>query len=157
MEISENVMEELRKKGFLVVKAYFDLYGESEEGLKALTTSFLAQLPREEGVVFSLGEFSLDKEGDYLTSLVEVAIAFKRPLDAIKLFLKFNPASVEVLFPEKLEISFGELEEIIMEASNFSFLLKQKIEESDPARAVISRYALKKHIELGRKLLKGGG
>ncbi len=151
--------DEIVKNGGMLVKMYFDVHGKTEEGTKNLATGFIKGLSQVEGVAMAVSQIeSTKKEEDMYITFIMSVIAF----DSVPSFYRFvgayTPTAIEIIKPDKVELTKHDLEEIALFYSEVLFDMKRKLYVhalSPEERAQIEK-ALKAHSEVGKNLLKGG-
>ena len=144
-------------KGGVLAMLYFDLHGTSKETLQALGAGFVDKVLKEHGVVYALGEISdpIEQEKLFSTSF-QVKLLTKSFADLTRLCASYSPFSVEILRPDKLELSVEQAHELLVQLSNATYEYKKYILErvAKPEEAERYKQSLKNKIEVGKKILE---
>jgi len=157
MDVPEKVVEEIERKGGVLAKVYFDLYGKDKEKLKELAVGFAASFAKNPNIYYSIAQIEEPEEYDgYYSTYIEAVLGFKDFQALLHYILAYSPVKVEILYPKTFTFPAEEVELHLQEVSDFVFKLKQKVDEVNRERAAVARKAALMRAEMGRKLLGDG-
>ncbi len=156
MDVPEGVVKEIAEKKGILAKVYFDLYGKDKEKLKEMAVGFAASFAQNPNLYYSIAQIEEPEAyGEYYSTYVEAVLGFKDLEGLISYVLAFSPVKVEIIYPEKLELTAEEAEGLLQNVSDFVFKLKQKVDEANPERKAVALKAALMRAEMGKKLLGG--
>ena len=151
--------DDIVKAGGVLAKMYFDVHAKTEEGTKNLATGFIQGVSKAEGVAFAVSqiESTTQEEGMYLTYIMVVA-AFEDVVSLYKFVAAYTPSSVEILKPDKVELTKHDMMDIALFCSEVLFDMKMKLytHTLSPEEKLHIETVLKKHAEVGKKALEEG-
>lgn len=157
--MDETTDEAIRDGAYLVV-LYFDLHSSSPDAVKALMTGFISKLSKEPGVIYALGEIDqpLEKEGIFST-WAEVKLLAKDFASLVKLTSQYSPIGVEILRPEEVRLSIGEVQSVLLDISqtsqHFTKLIMERMLSKEEKEEYMKK--MQQRIELSKKLFEKGG
>jgi hypothetical protein len=153
--VEEITDEAIRDGGFLTL-IYFDLHSSSEESVKNLMVGFISKLTKEKGVIYAVGEIDSPVEkGGVFSTWAEVKLLAEDFSTLIRISSQYSPIGVEILRPDKANLSLGEAQGILLDVSqmsqNFTRLIMEKVLTGEEREAFTKKIAQRE--ELGRKLM----
>jgi len=155
----EELTEETLRDGGLLVMLYFDMHGPSPEYVQNLLTELLARLANDPLALWTYGEIETpEKFDDVYSSYAEVKVLVRSFNDLVNLVLKYAPISIEVLKPHEITLSIGQLQEVLMDMSQFSaeftaMYLRKGLDEKKKQEYLEN---LRKRSEIGKMLIERG-
>jgi len=143
--------------GGVLAMLYFDIHGSSKEMLNNLGTGFIDKLLKEPGVVYALGEIQepFEKDNLYSTS-IEAKVLVKQFSHLVAICASYSPFSVEILRPDRIDLTLDKAHELLMQISTITFEYKKYIIERVAKPAEIEQYkkSLANKIEIGKRRLE---
>ncbi len=147
-------------KGGVLALLYFDLHGSSKEVLNNMGTGFVDRVLKEPGVIFALAEIQepIQTEGLYSTSL-ELKVLTTGMMHIAHLCANYSPFSIEILRPDKIELSIDKAHELLMYIASTTFEYKKHIIErvARPEEVEAYKKGLLNKIALGKRVLEEKG
>ncbi|MCX8195366.1 MAG: hypothetical protein N3G22_04660 [Candidatus Micrarchaeota archaeon] len=153
----EEITDEAIANGGYLVLLYFDLHAKTEEETKNIMVGFIARLTKEKGVIYALGEIDKPIERDGVWSTwAEVKLLAEDFATLGRIASQYSPIGIDILRPEKVELSLGEAQGLLLDISqtsqNFTRLIMERV-LSDSEREEYKK-KLEARAELGKKLLE---
>ncbi len=149
----DKVTKDTVNQGGILAFLYFDIHGNSEEGIKNLGVGFIQRVIKEPGVVYARGEIAEPlKEEDIYSTSVEVKVLIKSFLELMALCAKYSPFSIEILQPNELKFSVDKLHDLLMFMANTTHGYKKHIFTKTSTPEDLKNY--QKHIQNKMKLGK---
>jgi len=152
----EQITEEAIRSGGYLTLLYFDIHGKSEESVKSVMVGFIGKLTRENGVIYAVGEIDnpMEKGGVYST-WAEVKLLAQDFAALVKICTQYSPIGVEILKPERVSLSLGEAQGVLLDISqtsqNFTRLIMDKVLSAEEKEAFSKK--MEQREELGKRLL----
>ncbi|MCX8197874.1 MAG: hypothetical protein N3F07_01625 [Candidatus Micrarchaeota archaeon] len=153
----EQITDEAISQGGYLALVYFDLHAKSAEEVKNLMVGFIGKLTKEKGVVYAVGEIDkpMEKDGVFST-WAEVKLLAEDFATLARISAQYSPIGVEILRPEKVSLTLGEAQGILLDISQTSQSFTRMIMERVLSKQEAEEYQKKmlSRAELGKKLLE---
>ncbi len=119
--VDELTAETVSKGGVLSI-FYFDVHGNSEEGIRNILVDMAGKISKEKGIVYSYAEIdkSVESDGMYTTS-AEIKLLVEDFQTLVNLCVLYGPIGVEVLEPQdRMTIPISELQNAMVSISSMA-------------------------------------
>lgn len=154
---AEEVTDQAIADGGYLVLLYFDLHSMSAEEVKHLMVGFIGKLTKEKGVIYAVGEIDqpMEKDGIYST-WAEVKLLSEDFATLVRIASSYSPIGVEILRPQKVELSVGDAQGVLLDISqtsqNFTRLIMERVLSKEEAQEYQKK--MMSRAELGKRLLE---
>jgi len=152
----EIIGDEIRKGAVLAV-FYFDVSAKDREDVQPALTALVSKLAHENGITSAVGEIDEPLEsGDLWSSAAEVTVLAKSFEVLANAAIRYGPIGVEVLKPDKIVLSLGEAQRLLLNVSqiaqDFANYVLTKMMNEEEKREFVKKQAAR--LDVGRKLLE---
>ncbi|MDD5317632.1 MAG: hypothetical protein PHF51_02760 [Candidatus ainarchaeum sp.] len=156
----EDVLDDAVRRGAIVSVMYFDVSSNDKGTVQAALAELVAKINKEPGIIATAGEISepIEFEGMW-TSGAEVTLLAKSFAVLVAVAIHYGPIGVEVMRPDKIVLSLGEAQGVLLNISQIGqefaqYALTQAMGESEKEEFKKQQAA---RIAMGKKLLEGAG
>ncbi len=156
----KQVITEACTRGAVHVNLYLDAHGPEKQPTEDVLIELISKLTKEKGVLYCKGEIESSMETEKLhSSFATVEIVTSNFNHLVKIFLRYAPASLEILEPnDKLSIPIKEAQDILLDAGQStqmysSFVLQSSMTAEQKADF---QERLKRKAEYGLKMRESG-
>ncbi len=156
----EKVTRETIEKGGILALLYFDLHGKDKDKLVNLGAGFVRGVLKEPGVVYAVGEVSEPIEQDKVISTsIELKVLCDSFLSISNLCSKYSPFSIEIIRPDKINLTIDVAHEVLMNLATTTFEYKKYILEriSSPEELEVYKTSLNNKILVGKAIREKKG
>ena len=153
--VDEITSDALREGGYLV-NLYFDLHGDSEEGVKNIMVGFIGKLTKEPGVIYAVGEIDqpIEKEGIFSTWAEVKLLASDFPT-LVRIAAQYSPIGVEILRPDEIKLPLSEAHNLLGNMSATTAEYKRYIltKVANPEELTQMKENMKRRADMGKEIL----
>jgi hypothetical protein len=154
--VSQLTDEAIGEGGFLTL-VYFDLHAKTADEVKNIMVGFIGKLTKEQGVIYAVGEIDqpMAKDGIFST-WAEVKLLARDFSTLVKIASQYSPIGIEILRPDRVQLSVGEAQGLLLDVSQTSQNFTRMIMERMLSKEEVEEFKAKMRSreELGRKLLE---
>ncbi|MBI4399128.1 hypothetical protein HY570_00110 [Candidatus Micrarchaeota archaeon] len=156
----EDIAEEAVESGGVLATLYFDVFSNSKENLQSILVDFIGRISQDTGVVYAVGEVLdvVEDDNGYSTS-AEVKVVAKDFTSLAGIAIKFSPIGIEVIKPNKITLTAGEIQSILLNIAQTSYEFSQFALRRLLSKDELEKFEqkMKLRAELGKKLLEKKG
>ena len=154
--VDEITSDALREGGYLV-NLYFDLHGDSEEGVKNIMVGFIGKLTKEPGVIYAVGEIDKpEKKGELFSTWASVKLLARDFHALVNISIQYSPIGIEILRPHEARLTIGQAQTMLLDVSqasqNFTRVIMERTLSPEEKKNYIAK--MEQRSELGKKLLE---
>ena len=118
----KDMTDEAISKGGVLALLYFDTHGKDEAEVTKKMEQFIPKIIDYPGTVYAYGEIAPPlKEDEYVTTSAEVKVLTKSFEDLVNLAALFGPLTVEIMRPERIELTLGQAQSLVVSVANVSY------------------------------------
>lgn len=153
----DKVTDKAINEGGVLTLLYFDIHGNSKEGLQNLGVGFIQKILKEPGVIYARGQIEEPiKEEELYSTSVEVKVLTKSFIDLTRICGAYSPFSVEILRPYGMKFSLDMLHDLLMQISTTTYEYKKYIFEKTSTKEDLEKYQknMRNKMKLGKNLLE---
>ncbi len=162
----KRVTDDTINKGGLLINMYFDAHAPDAEGVKNRLTELFAKITKEEGVVYAIGEIEApiqeevegkEESREIYSTSGSIRVLTKDVRNAVRIVMSYGPMHTEVLEPQKMMVTFAEVQEIMNDASLTTYTLSQFIIQNTLKGEALQAFLhnIKYRERIGAELRKG--
>ncbi|VVC72269.1 Uncharacterised protein [uncultured archaeon] len=156
----EDLIHDAVTKGAILAVMYFDVSSNDKAAVQPSLTELVAKISKEPGLISAVGEISEPIEVEEMwTSGAEVTILVKSFTVLANISIRYGPIGIEVMKPDKINLSLGEAQGMLLNISQVGqdfaqYIITQGMNEFEKDTFRKQQSA---RIAAGKKLIEESG
>ena len=152
----EELFKEAVRYGAVLSLFHFDAPSKEPNAVKDSLVDFVSRMTKEEGVLYCKGEIAevIGSEAEGFSSTAEVKLLAEDFPATLRLSMRYGPVAVEILEPSGLKLTVGEMQDLLLSASEISKQYAAYVVEKIWGPEELEKYKARMatHMEEGKKL-----